>query len=304
MKWNVTRDRDAGPATVDAPSGPGGGAPQRVPRRRRSRWVARWPVWAARIGILVAGLLFWEFASGNPNKGALFDQFMVGKPSAAWSTLVEWVNEGILWHQSLITLTETLIGFAIGAVAGMIVGVLLGASAKLSDVFFPFVIAAYSAPRLALTPLLVLWFGLGMASKIVLAAILVFFLVFFSTYAGVRQVDRDLINVMRVVNASRWTIHRVVTLPSAAAHVITGIRMSVSYAFVGAVVGELVAGNTGLGALISQEASAFNPSGIFAAIAVLIVMALLLQMIVTWVEHRALRWQTDKSSETGFSSAY
>lgn len=301
MKWNVTKEADRGPANADPPESRV--EPSRRPRRR-SKWITRLPVWAARIGILVAGLLLWELGSGDPNEGALLDEFMVGRPTEAWDTLVGWVNEGILLEASLVTLTETLIGFAIGAVAGMIVGILLGASPRLSDIFFPFVIAAYSAPRLALAPLLILWFGLGMASKVVLASILVFFLVFFSTYAGVRQVDRDLINVLRVVDASRWTIHRVVTLPSAAAHVITGIRMSVSYAFVGAVVGELMAGNTGLGALIAQEASAFNPSGIFASIAVLIVMALLLQMVVTWLERRALRWQTDKSPESGFRSAY
>lgn len=276
----------SGAVTPTGPHVPGRGAALRA-RVTGNAWV-----YLARLAIVVVFLAVWEVAPGNPNDGALIDEFFVGSPSRAWSVLYEWISTGVIFGHAATTLIEMLSGFAIGAVGGMFVGVLLGVSPRVSSVFYPFVLAAYSTPRLALTPLLILWFGLGMLSKVALSAIIVFFLVFFSTYTGVKQVDQDLVNVLRVMDASRWQIHRVVTIPSAAAYLITGIRISVSYAFVGAVVGEILAGNSGLGSLISRQASAFNPSGIFAAIAVVVLMALIIQSVVTLLERRTLRWRT------------
>jgi NitT/TauT family transport system permease protein len=252
---------------------------------------------AIQLAILVVVLLLWEYGAGDPSKGfTLVDQFYVGSPHEAWQGLQEWQRTGQLWSNAWVTLTEAFVGFMIGALAGMVAGFFLGIMPRIERTLSPFVTGLYAIPRLALAPLFVLWFGLGHSSKIALVVVMVFFLVFYNTLSGVREVDEGLLNVLRIMNASRWQVHARVTLPSISAWVITGLRISVPQAFVAAVAAEMLASKDGLGMLIQRSSSQFSPSKMFAAIAVSVVLALLLNKGVALVARYALRWRSDDNS--------
>lgn len=265
-----------------------------------SRMLSRPVVIMLRLAIIGIVLAAWEFGAGNPNEGfVLVDDFYVGHPSKAWDALVRWQSEGGLWGHIYITLKETLTGFALGCSAGIVVGFVLGSMPRVGQVFSPLVVALQAVPPLALAPLFILWFGLGSASKVALVTLVVFFLVFYNTLSGVRLVDRDLLNVLRVMGATRRQLHWRVTAPSVATWVITGLRVSVAYAFVAAVVGQILASRQGLGLLIQRANSQFNPSAMFAAIAIIVAMALVLNGVVSLLERWVLRWR----SVAGDSSA-
>src|SRR4051794_28414583 len=146
-------------------------------------------VLAWRIGITVIGLTLWELASGR-----LIKPFWISSPSAIWAQLADWIATGELWLHVEITLTETVLGFVFGAVSGIAVGLALGLNKRLAAVLDPFIIAFYSLPKIALAPLFILWFGVGLLSKVVLATFVVFFLVFYNTYAGTLAVEQELVD--------------------------------------------------------------------------------------------------------------
>lgn len=250
---------------------------------------------------LLGGLLLgWEHLAGDPDEGfTLIDEFYVGSPSEAWDVLVRWQRSGELWLNSWVTVKEALVGFVLGTLAGAGVGFVFGVMTRTARVLSPFVTGLYAIPRLALAPLFILWFGLDSASKIALVVSVVFFLIFYNTLMGVRDVDQDLVNVLRIMDAPRWEIHRRVTLPSIATWIIAGLRVSVPYAFVAAVVGEMVAAREGLGMLIQRANSQFNPSAMFAAIAVVVVLSLVLNLGVSLVERSVLRWKAPDADAPG-----
>jgi NitT/TauT family transport system permease protein len=253
-----------------------------------------------QVALLVALMLGWEHLARPPGDGfSLVDEFYVGSPSEAWDVLVRWQESGELWQHSWVTVKEALVGFALGTLAGAAVGFVFGVMQRTARVLSPFVTGLYAIPRLALAPLFILWFGLDSASKIALVVTVVFFLIFYNTLTGVRDVDQDLVNVLRIMDAPRWEIHRRVTLPSIATWIIAGLRVSVPYAFVAAVVGEMVAAREGLGMLIQRANSQFNPSAMFAAIAVVVVLSLALNLGVTFVERSVLRWKAPDADLAG-----
>jgi NitT/TauT family transport system permease protein len=246
--------------------------------------------------LVIVGLLgAWQLFSGPPGEpGTLIDEFYISEPTAMWQSAQTWVEQGILIPNLLTTIQVTLLGFAIGASLGMLVGFLLGTSPKLSAVFSPVVAAIYAIPRLALIPLFLLWFGLGIGSKLALVTTVVFFLVFYNTHSGVRDVDHELVNVLRVMKASRWHIHTKVTVPSAMNWIIAGLRVSVPYALVGAVTGEMTASNSGMGYLIIRASGQFDTAAVFAGIFILMVLALILGAVVNFLERRLLSWKADR----------
>ncbi len=248
-------------------------------------------VWAARLVLVAALLTSWELMSGRWIRAAWFS-----KPSAIVDSLWRWASTGVLWQHLSITLEETVLGFLIGALVGVAIGLLLGQSAFLAQVFDPFIIGLNSLPKMALAPLLILWFGIGIQMKIVYAGLVVFLLVFFNTYAGVRDVDADLIDIVRTMGARRRHILAKVALPSALVWVFTGLRISVAYALVGAVIGEILASNRGIGYLIQQSASQFDTSGTFAALFVLLAVAGCLNWLLGRLERRMLRWKRKETS--------
>jgi NitT/TauT family transport system permease protein len=236
--------------------------------------------------LLIVGLLAaWELLSH------VVDPFFISRPSAIAQRLWEWTLSGVLLFNTVITLEAALWGLLIGAAGGIVLGFALGQNRTLGSVADPLIVALYSLPKVALAPLFILWFGIGLQSKIALAAITVFFLVFFNTYAGVREVDQDLVDVLRIMGAGRADILRRVVLPSALGWIFVGLKVAVPYALIGAVVGEIVASNRGLGYLVQHSAGQFDSTGVFAALFVLMIVATALNELLTRAQGRLMRWK-------------
>jgi NitT/TauT family transport system permease protein len=257
--------------------------PTTVPARGTWQSVLGW-----RVVIVVVGLAAWEFASGR-----LIKPFWISSPSEIYRQLAAWIVSGELWLHVEVTLTETVLGFVFGAVAGIAVGLAMGLNRRLAAVLDPFIIAFYSLPKIALAPLFILWFGVGLTSKVVLAMFVVFFLVFYNTYAGVLAVEQELVDVLRLMGGSRWQIVRKVILPSALIWIFTGMKSSVPYALIGAVVGEMMASNKGLGYLIQAAAGQYDTGGVFAALFVLMLIATGLHELLKQSERLMLRWRQE-----------
>jgi NitT/TauT family transport system permease protein len=243
-------------------------------------------VWALRLALVVTLLLLWQIAADR-----WIDITFTSKPSDIVERLGEWASDGTLWTNSWITIQEIVYGFLLGAAAGALAGFVLASLNLAYRVLDPLMMALYSIPKVALAPLFIVWFGIGMHMKVLLAAATVFFLVFLNTAAGVREVDRGLIDAVRLMGGNRWHIARKVVLPSSMTGVLTGLKVAIPYALIGAVIGELVASNRGLGYLINDAAAQFDTAGVFATLVVLSVIAGLLNVLVGLIGKRVNRWK-------------
>jgi NitT/TauT family transport system permease protein len=268
--------------------------------RARARARRRWLVLALRIAIGVFIIGSWELTTRlncyGPDTGTcVVDPFFFGQPSGIWNQLVIWVTKGTaqgpLWEQIAVTLEETLIGFAIGVILGVIFGVLLGRNRLLSDIFGPYLKALNAMPRVVLGSIFIIALGFDMPSKIALAVVLVFFVVFFNAYQGVREVDRDLLSNARVLGASQGQLFRHVILPSALTWITASLHTSLGFALVGAIVGEYLGARRGIGLMISTAQGTFNANGVYAAMFILAVLAILAEALVTRLEDRLIRWR-------------
>ena len=239
-----------------------------------------------QVAIGVAFLLLWHFVSGR-----LIDPFFISSPDAVAIKLWTWGLDGTLWHAFSYTFKAMIIGFLIGSLAGFVTGFVLGRSEILARLFDPFITAIYCMPKIALAPLLILWFGIGIESKVAMSALIVFFLVFLNTFAGVRDVNPLYLQVTSIMGATSMQQLRHVVFPSAAAWVLTGLKVSVPYALIGAVVGELISSNRGIGFLIGQASGLFDTAGVFAGLAVLAVTGIVLNAGLKRLETRLLRWR-------------
>lgn len=243
-------------------------------------------IYGARLATLVVLLGIWAALSGP-----VLDPQFFGSPQGVAESLVRWSLDGTLWRNSWITIQEVVLGFVLGAASGAIVAYLVAAVRPLWDILIPYMLALYSVPKVAVAPLFIIWFGIGLSMKVLLAAISVFFLVFLSTAAGVQNVDEGLKDAVRMMGGSRRDVALKVTLPASMAGLLTGLRMAIPYALIGAVIGELVASNRGLGFLISDSSAQFDTSGVFAALVVLAVIAGVLNMLVNVLDKWANRWK-------------
>ncbi|WP_341895734.1 ABC transporter permease [Ferrovibrio terrae] len=245
--------------------------------------------WGIRIGQVLIGLAIlgiWQFASGR-----LIDDFFISSPIAVAVKLWIWTRNGTLANAFAYTMQAMVLGFIIGSVSGFIIGFLLGRSDTAAKLFDPYITAIYCLPKIALAPLLIMWFGIGLESKVAMAALIVFFLVFLNTFAGVRDVSAIHINAARIMGANGWQLLRYVIFPSAAAWVLTGLKVSVPYALIGAVVGELISSNRGIGFLIGQASGMFDTAGVFAGLVVLAVTGMVLNSALKALETHLLRWR-------------
>ncbi|OZI29891.1 ABC transporter permease [Bordetella genomosp. 10] len=244
-----------------------------------------------RILFLVVILGGWEIGA----RRGWIDPFFYSQPSAIYEQLVTWFREGTaqgsLWLQVWITLEETLLGFVIGAVGGVICGIVLGRNRLLADVFSLYIKIANSIPRVVLGSIFVIALGLGMASKVALAVVMVFFVVFGNAFQGVREADRYMIANAKILGASPRQITTSVVIPSAMSWILASLHVSFGFALVGAVVGEFLGAKQGIGLLISSAQGSFNASGVFAAMIVLAVVALAVDYILTTCETRLLKWR-------------
>lgn len=265
--------------------------------RRRFRFrpsmKSKGAVYLARFVLLAAFIAGWEVFAGTPGERfVLIDKYYVSQPSLIIDALRGWVDEGILWKSILTTLQETLMGLTIGSVLGMLVGVALGVNRTMSLILSPFVDALYSIPKLALVPLFMLWFGIGLGSKVAIVSTIVFFLVFYATFAGVRDVDTELIDKLRLMNASPFQVHRKVTLPAALTFIVSGLNISAPYALVSAVTAEMLGSNQGLGYLLTRSSGQFYTAGVYAAIMLMSCIGLNLLTSIRLFERRVQRWKT------------
>lgn len=299
MTAEAGHDGAVGPATAtrsrttDAPTRAAGSSPvdagplevqaQRTWRERHGRTAL---VLVVRVALLVVLLAVWQALSGR-----VIDPLFISRPTDIWARLVQWLGNGTLEHNTWLTIQEIVLGFALGASAGVIAGFTLSIARFLGDVVDTYMIALYSIPKVALAPLFIIWFGIGVEMKVLLSAATVFFLVYLNTAAGVRSVDRGLVDAVRLMNGTKRQILFKVLLPGSMAGVITGLRVGVPYALIGAVVGELVASNRGLGYLMLDSASQFNTAGVFAALAVVTVIAAILNLGVRLLDRRAFKWK-------------
>jgi NitT/TauT family transport system permease protein len=247
----------------------------------------RWRYLAGQTGLLLLFLGLWQFASGR-----LIDDFFISSPSAIALKLHVWTMDGTLWRSFSYTFQAMAGGFILGSLVGFAAGFVLGRSSMLARLLDPFITAIYCMPKIALAPLLIMWFGIGLASKVAMAALIVFFLVFLNTFAGVRDVQTVHLQSVRIMGASKWQELRFVVIPSAAAWVLTGLKVSVPYALIGAVVGELISSNRGIGFLIGQASGLFDTAGVFAGLTVLAFTGIALNSGLKLLEQRALRWKT------------
>ena len=253
-----------------------------------------------RIGLIVVVLAGWELAG----QFQWIDPFFFAMPSLIgeqiWTWLTEGTSQGPLWVQVLVTLEETVLGFFIGAVLGIVCGVALGRNRLLADVFSIYIKIANSIPRVVLGSIFIISLGLGMASKVALAVVMVFFVVFGNAFQGVREADRNLIANARILGASPRQVTTAVVIPSALSWIIASLHVSFGFALVGAVVGEFLGSRQGIGLLIATAQGSFNAAGVFAAMIVLAVVALVAESLITLLENRLIKWRPAQLAETGF----
>ncbi len=244
-----------------------------------------------RIAILVGVLGLWEIGA----RTGFIDPFFFASPSGIaeqiWVWMTEGTSQGSLWVQILVTLEETILGFVIGAAGGIVCGIILGRNKLLADVFSIYIKVANSIPRVVLGSIFIIALGLGMASKVALAVVMVFFVVFANAFQGVREADRAMIANAQILGASPFQITTSVIIPSAMSWILASLHVSFGFALVGAVVGEFLGAKQGVGLLIATAQGAFNANGVFAAMIILAVLALAMEFLITLVENRLVKWR-------------
>ena len=232
-----------------------------------------------------------NFVWENPDRAAFF----FGEPLKMFKVIGDWFSEGTIYRHLWVTLEETVLAFAVGSALGLVVGLWLGLSATAAAILSPYVTAMNAMPRVVLAPIFMVWFGLDIASKVALGVTLVFFIVFFNVYQGVKEVSPVVLNNTVMLGATRGQLLRHVYLPSATSWVFSSLHTSVGMAFVGAVVGEYLGSARGVGYLILQAEGAFDINTVFAGILVLTAFALILDFAVGEAEKRLLVWRPVQS---------
>ena len=254
------------------------------------------PAAAGRVAVLA-----WQIAVGVVVLAAwqtlvslkILDAFFVSRPSDILQRVARWVVSGTLWGHLAVTLEESLLGLLVGAALGISLGFVLGRSAFLAQVLDPYIKMLNAVPRVVLAPLFLLWFGLGIWSKVALAVTLVFFVMFFNTFQGVRDADRVLIDNVRMLGATERQLVRHVLVPSALTWIFSSLQTSLGFAMVGAVVGEYLGATRGLGYVISQAEGTFDTTGVFAGMTVLGIVVVIVSAAVTRLERWLLRWKPE-----------
>jgi NitT/TauT family transport system permease protein len=243
----------------------------------------------AQLALLVAFLAAWEAAVGYDKQLA----FLFGSPSAIWAFLVKMAQDGSLVRDTYVTGLETLLGFAIGNLFGTIAGLLLWYSRFVSRVVQPFVIALGSIPTISLAPIVIIWFGTGLMSKVAMSTLSVVVVAFVTSYKGAVGVDPDQVNLMRTLGATKSQVFRRLVVPASLTDIFAGLRMTVGFALVGAIVGEFMSSSEGLGHAIFKAGSLYIIPKVFAALVATIALALVLTMVVGRIERLLTPWRRD-----------
>lgn len=261
----------------------------------RNGFISKHRIWIAlcRVAIVGGFFLLWEIASER-----WIDAFLISSPSRILKSMIAGFQSGDLVIHSWVTFQEILIGFPAGVILGIALGYAFGRSRLLAEVFEPIIIALNGIPRTALAPLFIVWLGIGIWSKVGVVFLLTFFLNFFNTYAGMRQLDQEFVDLARLMGANRWRLTFRVILPAISPYVFTGIRTSIPFSVIGAIVGEFVAATEGVGFFIRQAAGLFRTADVFVGIIVLMLMVIAMDKVAELIERRALSWQAHSEHVT------
>jgi sulfonate transport system permease protein len=261
----------------------------------------------SRIGLLslqllvaVVALALWQLLSTVPVFGKiLLPPFFFSNPVDVFGQVIAWFSSGVIWKHLFITLWESMLAFALGSLGGVMVGFWFARQPTVAAVFDPYVKMVNALPRVVLAPIFTLWLGLGIWSKVALGVTLVFFIVFFNVYQGVKEVSQTVLNNGRMLGMSERQLMRHVYWPSALSWMFSSLHTSVGFAVVGAVVGEYLGSAAGLGYLIQQAEGVFDVAGVFAGMFVLSIFVVLIDLGVTLVENRLLVWRPDAADVRG-----
>jgi NitT/TauT family transport system permease protein len=270
-----------------------------VVARKRRWWRRRSVIVGMQLAILVFVLVVWELGARTryDEEHFLIDPFLWSRPLRIWTRILEWIGDGTILRNVFTTLYEAAVGFVLGVAAGVVAGFLLGRSDFWARVLRPYIQVINALPRLVFTPIFFILFGLGPNSKIALSFSLVFFIVFFNAYQGVREVDRNVFNNALMLGAKGRQMTRHVLLPSAMSWILISLHTSVGFAMVGAIVGEYLGSSTGLGHIINQSEGNLDTTGVFAGLIVLSAVVVLVELLVTQVERRLVKWKPPPAGE-------
>lgn len=248
--------------------------------------------WVLRLLVLVLIVALWEGVC----RTGLASEFWVSRPFLIVARLWDTARSGTVWFHMGVTVIETVSGFVLGALAGIIAGFALARWRRAHVALEPYLMGVYSLPRVALAPLFIMWFGIGIPSKIMLAISIVFFILLINTYVGVQNVDRDLVNSVKTMGATPRFITRRVVLPSCIPWIFSGLRISMALALTASVVGEMLAAQYGLGFLLARASGTFDTTGIFMVLIILALLAIGTYNLMARLEKRLLHWQGETAS--------
>jgi NitT/TauT family transport system permease protein len=280
----MTADADAG--TVRA-AGEGEPVQAKAASRRWKRLRSTAIVVATQVALLAAFLGFWDHMTSRDSAAA----FMFGSPSAIAGFLFQMARDGSLWRDLYVTGVETLLGFFVGNLVGTVIGLSLWYSKFVSRVVEPFVIAIGSIPIIALAPIIIIWFGTGLISKVAMSTLSVVIVALVTSYKGAVGVDPDQINLMRTLGASKFQIFSKLVVPASLTDIFAGLKLTVGFALIGAIVGEFMSSSEGLGHAIFKAGSLYIIPKVFAALVATIALALILTFIVGKIERLLMPWR-------------
>lgn len=260
-------------------------APKTSTRSQRDRkW--RIKVTIGQITAIVLILAIWQLVSGR-----LIATFLISSPTGVAKDFVDLIQTKTMWQDILTTSQELVLGYGIGVIFGIAVGVLMGSVKFLSDVFEPIIAGINGIPKIALAPLFLLWFGLGIWSKVAQASMIVFFVMYYNVYMGMLSISPMLVKLFQVMGAKRGYVARKVVLPSLSVPIFAGLKACVPFAMIGVIVGEFIAADRGVGYFVLQATQQFDSAGLFSGILVMVAMVLIGMGIVSFAQKRVLYWQ-------------
>lgn len=248
--------------------------------------------WTLRYGTIVVVLVAWQLASGT-----LMPEYLISSPVEVFTSFWDLLVSGTLLRNTGVTLLEILVGYPIGAVIGISTGFLLGSNRVLAKAYSPIITALFGIPIVAIAPLVVVWLGIGFASKVGIVALLVFFLTFFNTYSGLKNMDRQYVDLARLMGASRWEVVTKVVLPFVSPSIFAGLTIAVPQSVIAATVAEFIASSEGLGFMIRRAAGVFETPTLIVGALMLMVIVLIANALIARVERRVLRWRPQQTKE-------
>jgi NitT/TauT family transport system permease protein len=266
--------------------------PEARPGRPRRLTPARVIDGLLSVAVAVGLLALAEYAANRDWVSPL----ILPNPSSVWNALVDGFDRGIYWPHVRSTVFSTLAGFFSAACAAVLIGGTLAAIPRLERIFYPFIVAFQTMPKVAIAPVIILWLGFGTQSKVVIIATICFFPILVNTLQGLRIRDQERLELFRSLGATRWQLFRYLRFPDALPYVFAGLNIGIVFALIGTVVAEFLGSRDGLGVLMVQQQAAFNVAGMFAALVLLMVVGMILNGVTRLVERKVVFWAADLSA--------